>query len=167
MAGPVHGPPAPRPTPPNALSEEERAEILAVLRSPAYADLAVAQVWAMLLDDGTYLASQSTMHRVLRELGESRDRRRQRTHPAKKKPHLVAHRPLSSVELGHHQTARPRPGRLLRLLRDHRHLQPLRRGLDGGGLEDSSSPRPSSPTPSPDRAWAGTSSPSTPTGARR
>ena len=37
MAGPVHGPPAPRPTPSNALSEEERAEILAVLRSPAYA----------------------------------------------------------------------------------------------------------------------------------
>ncbi len=68
--------------------------MLAVLRSPAYADLAVAQVWAMLLDDGTYLCSQSTMHRILREVGESRDRRRQRTHPAKKKPHLVAHNPL-------------------------------------------------------------------------
>jgi putative transposase len=48
----------------------------------------------MLLDQGTYLASQSTMHRVLRECGESRDRRRQRTHPAKKKPHLVARKPL-------------------------------------------------------------------------
>ena len=94
LAGPMHGPPAPRGTPSNALSPEERAEILAVLRSPAYADLAVAQVWAMLLDDGTYLASQSTMHRVLRECGENRDRRRQRTHPAKKKPHLVAHKPL-------------------------------------------------------------------------
>jgi len=54
----------------------------------------VAQVWAMLLDEGTYLASQSTMHRILRELGENRDRRRQRTHPAKKKPHLVARAPL-------------------------------------------------------------------------
>lgn len=94
MTGPLHGPPAPRPTPQNALSDEERAEILAVLRSPAYADLAIAQVWAMLLDEGVYLASQSTMHRVLRECGESRDRRRQRTHPAKKKPHLVAHQPL-------------------------------------------------------------------------
>ena len=94
MAGPLHGPPAPRPTPTNALTPEERAEILAMLRSPTYVDLAVAQVWAMLLDDGTYLASQSTMHRVLRECGEHRDRRRQRTHPAKKKPHLVAHQPL-------------------------------------------------------------------------
>ncbi|MHB1710644.1 MAG: transposase [Acidimicrobiales bacterium] len=68
--------------------------MLTILRSPAYRDLAVAQVWAMLLDDGTYICSQSTMHRVLREFGENRDRRRQRTHPAKKKPHLVAHAPL-------------------------------------------------------------------------
>jgi putative transposase len=94
LAGPVHGPRAPRGAPSNALSDEERAEIIAVLRSPRYADMAVAQVWAMLLDDGTYLASQSTMHRVLRDLGENRERRRQRTHPAKKKPHLVAQAPL-------------------------------------------------------------------------
>jgi putative transposase len=92
--GAVSGPPAPRPTPANALSDDERAEVLAVLHSPAYVDLAVAQVWAMLLDGGTYIASQSTMHRVLRECGGHRDRRRQRTHPAKKKPHLVAHAPL-------------------------------------------------------------------------
>lgn len=93
-SGPMHGPRAPRGAPANALSDQERAEIIAVLRSARYADLAVAQVWAMLLDDGTYLASQSTMHRVLRELGENRDRRRQRTHPAKKKPHLMALAPL-------------------------------------------------------------------------
>ncbi len=37
-------PPAPRPTPPNALSEAERQEILAVLRSEEYCDLAPAQV---------------------------------------------------------------------------------------------------------------------------
>lgn len=81
-------------TPANALSEEEKQAVLALLRSPAYADLAVAQVWAILLDEGTYLCSQSTMHRLLREAGENRDRRRQRTHPAKAKPHLVAHAPL-------------------------------------------------------------------------
>jgi putative transposase len=83
-----------RGTPANALSEEEKQTVLALLRSPTYADLAVAQVWAILLDEGTYLCSQSTMHRLLREAGESRDRRRQRTHPAKAKPHLVAHAPL-------------------------------------------------------------------------
>lgn len=94
LTGPLHGPPVPRPTPPNALTPEEREQVLALLRGPAYRDLAVAQVWAILLDDGQYLCSQSTMHRLLREAGENRDRRRQRTHPAKTKPHLVARAPL-------------------------------------------------------------------------
>ncbi len=95
LAGPVHGPRPARGTPPNALTPEERDRVLRLLRSPGYRDLAVAQVWAMLLDDGRYLCSQSTMHRLLREAGENRDRRRQRTHPAKTKPHLVARAPLT------------------------------------------------------------------------
>ena len=91
QTGPVHGPHRPRPTPTNALTPDERQRVLALLRGPRYRDLAVAQVWAMLLDEGVYLCSQATMHRLLREAGENRDRRRQRTHPAKTKPHLVAH----------------------------------------------------------------------------
>ena len=90
---PTAGPPAPRPTPPNALSEAERQHILAILRSPAYCDLAPAQVWARLLDDGIYLCSISTMYRLLAIAGENRERSRQRTHPAKKKPELLARRP--------------------------------------------------------------------------
>jgi putative transposase len=89
----VAGPPAPRPVPPNALSETERQHILAVLRSAEYCDLAPAQVWARLLDDGIYLCSISTMYRLLAAAGENRERRRQRTHPAKKKPELIARRP--------------------------------------------------------------------------
>ncbi len=64
-----------------------------MLRSEEYCDLAPAQVWARLLDDGTYLCSISTMYRLLAAAGESRERRRQRTHPAKKKPELIARRP--------------------------------------------------------------------------
>jgi len=94
LAGPIHGPRRPRDTPSNALTPDERDRVLRLLRGPVYRDLAVAQVWAMLLDEGTYLCSQSTMYRLLREAGENRDRRRQRSHPAKTKPHLVAHRPL-------------------------------------------------------------------------
>ena len=90
---PVAGPPAVRPTPPNALSEAERQHILSVLRSPTYCDLAPAQVWARLLDDGIYLCSVSTMYRLLAIAGENRERRRQRTHPAKRKPELLARRP--------------------------------------------------------------------------
>jgi putative transposase len=83
----------PRPAPANKLTEAERQHILAVLRSEAYCDLAPAQVWARLLDDGIYLCSISTMYRLLAIAGENRERRRQRTHPARKRPELIAHRP--------------------------------------------------------------------------
>jgi putative transposase len=89
---PKLGPPAPRPAPPNKLAEAERQRVLAVLRCPEFCDLAPAQVWARLLDDGIYLCSISTMYRLLAIAGENRERRRQRTHPAKKKPELIATR---------------------------------------------------------------------------
>jgi putative transposase len=82
-----------RPAPANKLTEPERQQILAVLRSEEFCDLAPAQVWARLLDDGVYLCSISTMYRLLAVAGESRERRRQRTHPARTKPELIAHRP--------------------------------------------------------------------------
>ncbi|MGV1006851.1 MAG: IS3 family transposase [Candidatus Nanopelagicales bacterium] len=91
--GPIHGPTKPRPAPLNKLTETERQEILAVLRSPAYCDLAPAQVWARLLDDGIYLCSIRTMYRLLAAAGENRERRRQRTHPARKRPELIARQP--------------------------------------------------------------------------
>ena len=84
------GPTRPRPAPPNMLTEAERQHVLTVLRSPQYCDLAPAQVWARLLDDGLYLCSISTMYRLLAAAGETRERRRQRTHPAKKRPELIA-----------------------------------------------------------------------------
>lgn len=87
---PVLGPPPPRPAPPNKLTEAERQHVLSVLRSPKYRDLAPAQVWAQLLDDGIYLCSIRTMYRLLATVGENRERRRQRTHPARKKPELIA-----------------------------------------------------------------------------
>jgi len=90
---PMLGPPPPRPAPPNKLTEPERQHILSLLRSPEYCDLAPAQVWARMLDDDVYLCSISTMYRLLAIAGENRERRRQRTHPAKKRPELIARRP--------------------------------------------------------------------------
>jgi putative transposase len=83
----------PRPAPANALTEPERDRVRRLLRDPAFVDKAPAQVWAHLLDEGIYLCSESTMYRILRESGESRERRRQATHSSKVKPELVAHRP--------------------------------------------------------------------------
>jgi putative transposase len=95
-------PPAPRPDPvphrdrhqPAALSPAERERILKILHSDRFADAAPAQVWATLLDEGTYLCSQRTMYRLLKDKhGHVTDRRNQATHPPKVKPELVAHTP--------------------------------------------------------------------------
>jgi putative transposase len=59
-----------------------------------FVDLAPGAVYAMLLDQGRYLCSESTMYRLLRtEYGQVRERRRQATHPARVKRELVAYEP--------------------------------------------------------------------------
>jgi putative transposase len=78
---------------PRALSPKERQDILDVLHSDRFVDLAPAEVWATLLDEGVYLGSQSTFYRLLRAASGTRERRRQATHPAAVKPELVAYRP--------------------------------------------------------------------------
>jgi transposase InsO family protein len=75
---------------PATLGAAEQAAVLAQLRSDRFADKSPAQVWASLLDEGTYLCSISTMYRLLRAHGEVRERRRQATHPPRTKPELVA-----------------------------------------------------------------------------
>ena len=78
---------------PRALSTAEQQAILDVLHSDRFVDLAPAEVWAILLDEGVYLGSESTFYRLLRQAGEGRERRRQATHPPKVKPELVANGP--------------------------------------------------------------------------
>jgi putative transposase len=84
--------PAPRPQP-RALAPAERQQVLEVLHAERFWDAAPASVYAALLDEGVYLASVSTMYRLLRQHGETGDRRRHATHPARVKPELVAHGP--------------------------------------------------------------------------
>jgi putative transposase len=75
---------------PRALSKTERAAILEHLHSPRFVDMAPGEVWAILLDEGIYLGSESTFYRLLRAEGESKERRAQASHPAAVKPELVA-----------------------------------------------------------------------------
>jgi putative transposase len=85
--------PKSRPRPARALSEAERARVLAVLDSEPCMDLAPAQVYAKLLEDGEYLCSTRTMYRVLAEHDQVRERRAQARHPEYSKPQLVATAP--------------------------------------------------------------------------
>ncbi|WP_406271161.1 IS3 family transposase [Actinacidiphila glaucinigra] len=75
---------------PSALTPQERAAVLELMNSDEYAELPPAQIWARELDAGRYHCSVSTMYRILREKGQSGERRRQATHPAKTVPELVA-----------------------------------------------------------------------------
>ena len=82
--------PQSRPRSPLALSEDERAAVLAELHSARFVDAAPAQVYATLLDEGRYLASERTMYRILAANAEVRERRDQLRHPAYAKPELLA-----------------------------------------------------------------------------
>ena len=82
-----------RPTPARALSKPERTKVRDLLNSERFQDNSPHQVYATLLDEGTYHCSISTMYRILREHNEVRERRNQRRHPAYTKPELLATKP--------------------------------------------------------------------------
>ena len=62
-------------------------------RPARFVDRSPDRVYFSLLDEGTYIASVSSFYRILRANAEVRERRRQATLPAKKKPELVARGP--------------------------------------------------------------------------
>lgn len=85
--------PAPRRRVPRSLAPTERTQVLDVLHQPRFVDLAPAQVYATLLDEGTYHCSERTMYRVLADRAEVRERRAQRRHPIYAAPELLATAP--------------------------------------------------------------------------
>jgi putative transposase len=64
-----------------------------VAHSDRFIDRSGREIYATLLDEGIYLGSISTIYRVLRTAGETRERRSQATHPARVKPELAATKP--------------------------------------------------------------------------
>ena len=147
--GPSTGQQQPRPTPARALSETERGEVFDTLCSERFVDRSPAEVVATLLDEEVYLCSERTMYRVLASEVPVQERRAQRTHPEYKKPELMATAPnqVWSWDI----TRLLGPKKLLPL-RHHGHLQPLRRGLDGGGPGELGPGRPVDPAELPE-AW--------------
>jgi putative transposase len=82
----------PRTPPANKLSEAERQRVLEVVHSAPYRDLSPKQIVPRLADEGLYLASESTMYRVLEEAGQNRHRQ-----PSKPRMH---HKPQEHVATG-------------------------------------------------------------------
>lgn len=80
----------PHATPHNKLSEAERRRVLKVVNSAPYRDLSVKQIVPRLCDQGVYLASESTMYRILKEVGQNAHRQpsKPRTH-TRPKQHIA------------------------------------------------------------------------------
>ena len=63
------------PAPPLALTYDERKNVLNTLHEERFVDQVPQEVYAALLDGGTYLCSVRTMYRTLEENQEVRERR--------------------------------------------------------------------------------------------
>jgi putative transposase len=79
-----------RPIPSWALSPEERQKVLDLLHTDRFIDQSPREVYATMLDEGTYLCSVRSMYRILDEQGEVRERRDQLRHPVYQPPELLA-----------------------------------------------------------------------------
>ena len=79
--------------PPLALSLKEREQVLDILHSRQFIDMAPQEVYHALLDGGSYLCSPRTMYRLLETHSEVRERRDQLSHPSYAKPELLAEGP--------------------------------------------------------------------------
>jgi putative transposase len=80
--------------PPNKLSPAERQLALGVLNSEEFKDLPPSQIVPRLADQGRYVASESTLYRLLRQAGQLAHRRAERPPQHRSKPRaLVATRP--------------------------------------------------------------------------
>jgi len=77
-------------TPPLALSEQEQQAVLDILHSERFMDKAPFEIYATLIDEGTYLCSTRTMYRILKKQGEVQERRNQLLRPHYQKPEILA-----------------------------------------------------------------------------
>ena len=70
----------------NPLSAEEQATILQIANAPEFAALPPAQIVPRLADQGRYVASESSFHRVLKAHGQSQRRGRAKRPEARRTP---------------------------------------------------------------------------------
>lgn len=83
----------PNTAPGNKLADQEREDVLQVVNSPEFRDLPPTQIVPRLADRGEYIASESTMYRILRE-------EEQLAHREKSRPATKRHKPEALVASG-------------------------------------------------------------------
>jgi putative transposase len=96
----------PRRRHPRALTRDEQAAVRAQLNSERFVDRAPRAVYATLLDEGIRLCHWRTMYRLLHSDAATREQRAIRRHVAYAR-RIARHGTAPSLELGHHEIARP------------------------------------------------------------
>jgi len=174
--GPVHGPRPARLVPENgqALSGAERAAVLTLINTPAYADLSksIGQIWARELDEGRYWVRRPRCIGSPGRPGRAGNGGGWRPTRPRSNPSCwptARRRCGRGTSPGHHQAAWTGQGDLLPAVRADRHLLPVQPVL----IIARSSPRSRTPhwqptsSPRPSTATAPPRSPCTPTEAPR
>jgi len=83
--------------PHNRFSELERQRIVCVMNSAEYGHLPPSQIVPRLADKGLYIASESTMYRLLRQAGQLGHRGRQRPRQPLQKPRALSARAPNEI----------------------------------------------------------------------
>ena len=76
--------------PPNRLSDAERQAAMALLNSDEFKDLPPSQIVPRLADQGRFVASESTLYRLLRSAGQLKHRRAERASHKRSRPRALA-----------------------------------------------------------------------------
>ena len=95
---------ATRPVPANQLTAAERTQALEIVNEPRFASLPPTQIVPILADEGRYIASKSTVYRILHEEDQLHHRGPARAQPSSSTPPL-RHRTQPALCLGHHLSA--------------------------------------------------------------
>lgn len=78
---------------PHRLSEIERQEVIDIACNPRFKDMYPCEIVAILATEGTYIASESTFYRILREEKMLSHRRKSKAPVKREKPRLMATAP--------------------------------------------------------------------------
>lgn len=79
--------------PVNKLTNEERKKILEVVNQPRYANMSPAKIVPLLADSGEYIASESTIYRLLKSEGQMKHRQASKVANRYKPKALIASEP--------------------------------------------------------------------------
>lgn len=102
-----------RPEPQNKMTQEEKQRILEICNSEEFASMTPGEIVPILTDRGTYVASESTFYKVLREAKQLKHRGREHRKNKSSNVNPQGNRAKRCVDVGHNIFKRTHIGKTL------------------------------------------------------